>query len=53
MKKTFAIGFCVLMLSSLLLLGVGMVTAVNPAYPTTIYQGKGTSTFDGYWTTRH
>jgi hypothetical protein len=39
------------MLSSLLLLGAGMVTAVNPAYPTTIYMGKAASTIDGYWTT--
>ena len=49
MMKKIAIVFLVFTLS--MLFAAGMVMAVDPTYPTTIYQGKGTSTFDGYWTT--
>jgi hypothetical protein len=49
MMKKIAVVFLVFTLS--MLFAAGMVMAVDPTYPTTIYQGKGTSTFDGYWTT--
>lgn len=49
MKKALIAIFalCTLLLTTY----AGMVSAYNPAYPTTIYSGVFASTIDGYWTT--